>query len=1676
MFQQPTNIFTNSDIYNCTACIHDSRLGYQVTWDENNNLNGYSVVDGVTSYTTWDGVYFGVSVSGSCYISQDNDIDLNASDYNIMNINMRLDVDHHITTPTTGKLEFKTSAEPTWTSAKSIEFDITSDNAYHVHSIDLSTHLKWEGTVTRFRLYPMIDGPPGTRIHIKSIEFKSRSSYACGSRLGGSLCNKYSEYSNPCPWIGSPGSSISGILNDGITIVGGVNDKLLVNIDSYGNQAITLRPVVGARIIDIARDIQDKLNLVGVGGYSTSRCYVDSRKIKIESDWFDSESSVVVSQPRSASCATTLNFFDSTGTKVAVETSGTESATRYERAPLQLNSSSIRYLKSSNNTSDKSAFSVDVSLYSPQGGRSGYRTISRDTKLSFEDKTVIDYNNPIMSNGVIAFMGYSGDAFPNTEFRIYRQRLDGSVYLVSSVDMSEDPEVTDEIFEKSDISIKVKKGDLLALYSASIHTGDTLALPNASYVLYDGDLSSGTSIQPLSGSGELGLALYARGLKKSDKAIVEIDFEQAQLLESIVVHAQEDTVEEEVNLCTVRNGGLGGGPFVTGTTGLDINGDPSPDMENLSSLIDGDKQDINGTSTHCYPGWLDLPSQDWPDYDYTDFQIAFDFAKGVDVYFPIHRIKTYFVDTRNIKSFRWEIPTATNPQDTERLWGVGWDEYNQVYTEDGIMDSTSIYLYNNPSVLTAGDYQVAYAHLEYKYLELIFDSFRARSIRFNATIGDDPELDSLQLDYSYFPVSPSPKIEEIEVYAKFVPSTSIASSFIVESLHDTAGYLIHPDYDEISSTNVKYVVGRPVSKLRLTISADSFLRVYNIKGVLSEDPVTIETNYTQTMALNAPIDNPESFVEEMSVTNDSSSTSNFYVDILEEAAKTERCILWNKLDSSTSIGESEIGPGGIVRRRDSRLLRPYNYAYGCPGYYLDKNFIEGRTAYISLDNKQTWSSVGSTISDGSDSSHVTNESALSHIYSTVYVALSLGDIYNIDSVVLHNPDGTTGFLSSVLYSSKDTADPSDIPPLPDSDAWSVGSKSNARWALFSAPAVPLGDGSVRHLSYVDVVVDFSHSYNRGKVPWKSADGHLTNGTSGTTAEGGEEGWIANETAEYFCVNLMWWHNVSNVITGPMNPTASTVEDVDATGAGVFPSVVDSSVSSSDIAYSQTSTDNPAEVVWGSFGDPPSNPVRWVLVQTATRIEEIIVQVDQNEPNDKPSFLNENWFESSGGTLYQEFAETMSGICAIALDCPANSTVDSYLQYKQSLGYDDELSKRDVLSFWFYISDLDQLDTSQGYFNIGRSKTQANTPLDINLVPDTYNRYEWPLSELSSFLQTGWNYIQLPFSDNYKYGYLYIAEDDKSRIHSSYSTTRDRITNFKLLFRPITSNQSFTVRIDDMRIVRRHFSSGNFDLGAYVPKSEYIKFPLNDFNPLKGTIEFYIKPDWARSFLCNACNDQRDHALLRVFSPEDDSLFALFMTGEGLKFYVTDGDESLMATDNSQYDIGRDVPTHVALVWDFQDEFDFSPALGVYINNKLSVAFEKTQLDDFGISFSFAQRSLYNLILGATGWEGLVSSFSSSADAAIENIKAYNYPVADFTYAMSNQGFEQPKRSSELISLSLDNVNYYSSEDRGSGLPLFKQNVSAAENFTVYVRGRDLDETKPGEKNRRAYITVTRTPV
>jgi hypothetical protein len=1665
------NILRNADIRNDTSCRHDNNVGWSVEWSENEDFKGYTTASGVTTRLVWDRNYVFATTSGICSIAPSTDqTPFDASEYSQVRINYRIEnSDTTVIVPTTAKIQFQTVSDPTYDTDKQVEFPVTVDNSYNEYTIDMSEIRLWTGNINRIRFFPFIDGAEGYIVHVKSIEALSISNFACDTIHKTNLCDKYSQFSHPCPWVGAGGSCQSDTIPSGITIVEGVNDKLVVNINDYGNHAVTLTPVASARPEDVARDLENKLSNTAIAGYSGNKVTVENRKINIIADDTRETNSTVSVLDTAA--ARTLGFYTAEGVESYLEIGGEDAASEYTAAgTVPLSKSQLAGFYGEDQLSAP-GISMDVSKYSLTGGRSDYELGYSDKKIDFTDKTLIDFNNPISNTGKLVSVAYSGDGNPTTEFRIFRPKADGTITHIHSVDMEISLATEDAVFE-SIVNLKVRKGDFLGLYNGMIARGKTQDVPNGSYILYEGDLKDGESIQGpqvVSARGDAGLRLFARGEDKQSSAVIDIEFEQLEMVENITVIAEEEERVEEINLSKAKVGGLNGGVYITGTTGLDKFGAQAPPLTNLAALTDGVKR-VSPDYTDTYPSWLDGTVSPADLYDQTDFSIAMDFAKGVNVFFDINKVSMHFTNTFNIKYFSIEYPLTTNADDTQQFWGPVLNKYSTVSIEGKLIEPDDHPLYYNPTHPTVDNYLESYQSLNYRALEFTFPSVKAKSIRYNV-YNANFEDENFKETLSNFVLAPSPRIMEMEVFAESRPTPSISDNFSFQSSQDGSNFVLHTNVDVTGIASANYLIGYPVKNIRATFKPQGRMSISSITASVSIGNTSVSSGALDgTVSLNSAIDDFTNY-ETITATNNSTGTNNYYVNISSQRGTVDRCILWNKLSNRETSDLSEIGPSPTISRREDFYYREYNYSYNVPSYMLDPNWLINVNAvsYVSYDTAASWEFIGNTITDYNSSTSITSISPQVGSHPLVYVIVDLGQLYDIETIQHFNSEDNIAFTGPA-FCSLDIDNPDDLDIVADFE----GSQQSARWLRYSSFANLTGDDNIKDITYVDLSLDASSRRNISKLPWVSAL-RLTNySTANRDPNENGEGWSFRQTGftQWYMLDLEDHRNITNIILGPQTDNFF-VGDYDTLEPGGFASAYStSSKANANIAYSSSNVTDPSRVRWGNLGDEPGPTERWLLLRAPDDVrDEVIVHVDDNIQENKTAFASASWWTSVLGTVYKDEEQTIEGKHSISIDYPASSgPVLETIELRQSLGIDHNLASRDNLRILLFISDINQLDLSQGSIQLGRDddETQEGTSPWAGVEKDLENYFEWPMSSISSLLDTGWNEIYLPFSGNFQIGEPYIATDNYSRINESSLSGKSRVKWLSLSFAGVEDNDKVEVKVQGIKVVRAEYTSAKYGNALYLTGNEYAKFPLDNFNTLEGTIEFFINPEWSKDPLCNSCEDPRDHTIFRVFN-NDGFVLALFMTGRGLRVYLTNGDKHYFLTDGSNNPIVLGENTHVAVTWDLLGSKG-AHAVKIYINGVIS-----TTMDREVILEPFSPNSSAVFMLGGLAWDGVMSNISSSVDGSIENLKVFNYSKSDFSYSLVNQGLQHVRPSEELIEISVDGVNFYGSGTRGINLPLLVGEVSPGESFDVYVRNRDNSTaTQATDKNRTSFVEIVRS--
>lgn len=1646
------NIFRNAVIRNDTSCRHDTNNGYAVVWDENSNFKQYEEFSGLTTRVVWDQNYFAVATSGVVYIGPTTDQPpVDAGVYDTIKVSFRVEVGFNQTTPTTGRIQFQTNDDPIFDLDKSVDFPILADNSYNEYTIDMSQKKEWQGEVIRIRLYPFVDGAPGNIVHFKHIKVQSSINYSCDTIYNGPLCSKYSEYSHPCPWVGKGGSCLGSTVNDGITIIEGINDKLLININDYGFQSVTLKPVIGASLSSIARDIEDKLSNIGIGGYSGNKVEVEFNKLKIiADDTRDATSTVLVGDTLAAR---ELGFYSTSGQLSSVCENGEDSASRYEpRGTRQLSRAEISNFYLIDSAETKSPVVLDPRRYAVQAGRTDFASVQRDQKIDSLGKTIIEFNNPITNNGIITSLSFSGDATSQTKFVFIRPKYNGDLHVYDEVLLGQTTgPFIDKVFEVS-CSVKVRKGDLIGIYDARLAVGRIEQRPNVSYFISNSKLDIGSLVEKpvVFGKGEAGLRLFAHGQDKEIDAVLTVNFDQLELVEEISVFALEETRKEEINLTRTLGGGLNGGPYIETEVGVDKFGNPAPPLTDLGAVTDGIKYPLPGALS-LHPSWLDSTVEPSDKFDQTEFSVTLDFAKGIPVFFSVDRVVIYFRDVNNVKFFSIEYPLTTNPEDTDRNWGFVTDTYDSVTLDGKLLEPDTHPLYTNPMQATVVEFQDSYQFLEYNSLDLEFSPTRSRSIRFRAknfAFVDDPTKSTL----SNFVLAPSPYILEIEAYAQSVPVASIADNFFFESSQDGVNFYNHRVVRDEGDVSARYLIGYPVQYLKIHISPQSRLQVNSVSASTSRSKIKIKTNSDDGLQVVSFAKNDYESYETITVTNTDVTPHNYFINIPKQHDPSERCLLWNTLSSLQSLQESEIGPAPSISKREEYYPREYNYALNAPAYVVDPFWLlnQNKQCYISYDHGSTWINRGSILCDYNSNTYLTSISPNIGLFLFTYILIDLGRVYDLDTVQTFSVAGDFVQFSGPLYSSRDVNDPS----LLDLGNDFFGVKDDARWLMYRAFSKSEDSTQIAALSYINISLDVLSHRNRGFIPWVKAT-KLTNYVFGSAiANSCGEGWACAQAGfnNYYAVDLGDGYRITNLLLGPTATGAlGSTSDVDKLSPGGAASAYGAvSKSNSNITYSNSTTSNPNKVVWGSFGAAPGDKSRWILLRSqGNHIDEVAVHIEDNNNSSKPSFGSELWWSSLLGQVRKDKFNFTEGSHSIAIDYDENQgPAIEEVELQQSLGIDTVLSKRDQLRLLIYVSDASQLDFNTGHIALGRNTTESNggnSPLQ-GAEPDRVNYFRWNLSDLKELITTGWNEVFLPFTDNFRVGQPYISMNNILSMSGRSTSGRSRLRWLRFQFAGVENNSKFTINLNGIKIVRGDFLPSKFGNGLYLSGNEYAKFPLHNFDVYRGTIEFFLNADWTKSPGCNTCDDPKDHTIFRFFN-SDGYVLACFMTGEGLRVYVSDGTTHYYQTDNNSLEsIFVGVDTHVAVSWDFLGR-ESSDAIRIYINGNLSSSFPSSSFDP---SFITPNPNVV-LMLGGIGWDGAIIPFSDAVGGVVHNIKVFNYPVFNFEKSIVNIRANQTRASDDLIEISLDGINFYSSYDYGTNLPALVRNVAPGQSFDVYVR-------------------------
>lgn len=995
---------------------------YSVVWTEDRDLQGWTTFINLDVVGVWNGFLFGTKLSTSGGFIGPTDTFLPLDSLVNGHIFFRLKYDKHPKNPNPtsyGKIQWTTTSDPLFNEDKSITFPLNIDGKWHLYDLDMNQASKWVGLINKVRFFPCEDGYINDEFFLTFFEIGT---------------NDF-DFALTNPAAGVPGRLMGGEpMPEEITITKNVNDKLLVNIDGYGYVSITLNEQTGTGST-IARDIAIQLGKISIGGYVRAQTSLDeeTNNLIIESGTRDEDSSVSILNGEN-SAAFTLGLTNSVGEFIGIITPGAPPALGY--VPLSdYRPKTIELLALFDNDNVLPAFSLDPKTPTLEGGRrnfalSGQRlktdiviegrgtplqshVTTNNGSLDGEAKTFIDLNHPFTDDGFLSHIFFNGISDPDggTKWKIFRPLLDGTLTLIQEgvigeTNFTPNPSsglvltTSPGVFEVnvSTQNIKVRQGDLLAIYNAGFHVGQAgPQKPDALYYEISGD-AIGTITPPSpSGAGESGLPIYAVGFGTKARCAIDIDLRRRLNLDKIKIIASESERNLEYNLASASTASFSADIFST-----HIICRPSffsapcfdrPNVAfNIQALNDNVIYAVNGVTSFGDGGdggiagadvdgatyfYVNGDAEQLHTFDYPSFPVpvvnAYGFERdplGLTCFFsgntprtdkPVSKAVIYFKDRKNQRS--WQIEYARSfgskggngsipgfqliPEET--IQAVTLDDSKKIARSSGLFLSQKglreELLLGNPVILDVIAKDGTRNPQQGVDFKLNVGELGGTNLREQATFID---FQWTKFQWEFDPVRTtafrwytdyhfSTKISEFQIFA---------SSLSREDLGDNTQVLFSVDGQTFASAGLisatgaqaEYKIGNSPQFIRLIFRPTLDLTLKDIKFFFEEDQVLFgpEGRTGSYTYLDDSRVGSIGATNIVPITNNTGETADLILDISPDVETSKQLLYFSHLHSKDDITTPQVGPPGRVDFvPDKRLGEEENVAINAKAYGLN---------------------------------------------------------------------------------------------------------------------------------------------------------------------------------------------------------------------------------------------------------------------------------------------------------------------------------------------------------------------------------------------------------------------------------------------------------------------------------------------------------------------------------------------------------------------------------------------------------------------------------------------------------------------------------------------------------------------------------------------------------------------
>lgn len=468
--------------------------------------------------------------------------------------------------------------------------------------------------------------------------------------------------------------------------------------------------------------------------------------------------------------------------------------------------------------------------------------------------------------------------------------------------------------------------------------------------------------------------------------------------------------------------------------------------------------------------------------------------------------------------------------------------------------------------------------------------------------------------------------------------------------------------------------------------------------------------------------------------------------------------------------------------------------------------------------------------------------------------------------------------------------------------------------------------------------------------------------------------------------------------------------------------------------------------------------KWVAVKRNTAINQAwddktygVSYINRIKVYSETSYLPTEypWFWSSTiSTFSREHSNVKEGRYALRVDYPTASGVDrvDFLE-GDHFGWDMDWSIKDSLSFWWFISDLDNLYIDEGGFGFGSFVGGDNAAFTneygkLQHIEAKQAYYLWDFKYLN--LKTGWNYIKLQFDKNTYTAPLQVNNLDLLDVSLNFRA--NYFTSFGFVYKGV--GNPFYMLFDGMKIERNFYNDIVKETpGLCLTWKEYAEIPLAGATLHRGTIEFWVKT-YTSSFGRDCFGDTASRVLFTLTNNHNEVLcltlksagwFELGIGGARYNFNIISLDPAEYDLDEFSFNI--DDTFHIAVVWSSSGtDMDNSDTLRLYINNTLLISSQ----------VSWEVSDTKSSILRFGGGSTILANNNDEEGAAIfSNVKVYDYCKNKFNLETHVPEDIVVLQNNAPVQISKDGNIFY--DYMSEVLPLKYEEVPPGEKVSLYTR-------------------------